>query len=188
MSNTNNTVLSAELREQIRKEAEAIADKTYHHGTLRWVTLMEGWDAGATEYAIWKVRYDELEAKMDNILHEERNAMQAKLSEQAALLRKEYDKLKAENDRLNKIVEQHRDLLRINAGVIEDYENKEFGYKQLVAEHAALKERVQGLVDALNGLLGYHKKSLAPGLNKILDAAEQALQSWNQVKGGEANG
>lgn len=57
MSNTDNT-LPEELRKTIRKEAESAADKIYHRGTLRWVTLMEGWEAGATEYAPYKVKFE----------------------------------------------------------------------------------------------------------------------------------
>lgn len=62
-------------------------------------------------------------------------------------------------------------------------------YDELKAEHAALKERVQGLVDALDALdeiidMSNAGKTLSHIDSHVAQRARTALQSWNQGKGG----
>lgn len=74
-----------------------------------------------------------------------KSAMEEYANAKLHLLQQEYDKLKGENEMLQKIVDQFRNLLRINAGAIEDFENRLFGIKELEHDYAALKAKVEKL-------------------------------------------
>lgn len=81
-----NDKLLLELQEQIITEAEAYKRKPHYRGGEPLSVspqhyLKTGYQAGATAWAPWKVRFDELQAtiddKIDKALHAERNKMQA---------------------------------------------------------------------------------------------------------------
>lgn len=72
---SNNNTISAELQERIAKEATDYANAlTFNSAWINpirlaelKVTAAEDWKAGATEYAIWKAKYDELKAENERL-------------------------------------------------------------------------------------------------------------------------
>lgn len=68
----NNNTLPEEVLAQIEKEAEVYSEKKMDHlyNIIEYNTfgdLNSGYIAGATEYAPWKVKYDELKASYDKL-------------------------------------------------------------------------------------------------------------------------
>jgi hypothetical protein len=75
--------LPKEIQEQIKKAAQDKLNSAHYGEFSRG--YYSGEISGATAWAHWKVKHDELQAaiddKIDKALHAERNAMQAKMTE-----------------------------------------------------------------------------------------------------------
>jgi hypothetical protein len=110
---SNNPQLPAEIVNQIeydaKKAATVVIWNDYDSGCASSARTAMGsrvdpiqkefYIKGATEWAQWKVKHNQLEQKIDKILHDERNAMQLKLSEQCAYFQKEHQQLKERTER-----------------------------------------------------------------------------------------
>ena len=103
MSN-NNTHLPVEVQAQIEKQAKDYAqekcdDLADKKGLHRKTLLMYAYKTGATEWAIWKAKYDELK--------QENSELKNELTAEA--IRQEYDNTKSNYDALQKQYQQLKD-------------------------------------------------------------------------------
>lgn len=78
--------LPVQFLESISNEADEVTnEKANGRSTAYKYGYRDGYFIGATAYAPWKVKYDELQAtiddKIDKALHAERNAIQVKMTE-----------------------------------------------------------------------------------------------------------
>jgi hypothetical protein len=129
---TANTQLPAEVIAQIDKDAEHYANVQWsekakhigHHLTDKWDNAKDDYEAGATEWAQWKVAYNELLAsvdeKIDKALHAERNRMQVNVTASEVAWAKECQELKERAERMEK---EHSDLNLALAAMLNGYQN-----------------------------------------------------------------
>jgi len=81
----NNNTLPEDIESAIDKEAKARRDGMLGDRVRAYCFGYEsGYYAGATEWAVWKVKFEELEDKCDSKIHTERNRMQSIVSEMDA--------------------------------------------------------------------------------------------------------
>lgn len=134
----------------------------------------------------WKLKYDELkeryeryEATRHNGVPGFENVYQAAYADACDQWKDKYDALNAENDKLN---DANNELMAENHVLSELKEGYEY-MKDIKNDYAALKSRAQVLADALKWSL-YHTKECQKKHNEfagpLIEASEQALQSWNQ--------
>jgi hypothetical protein len=110
MEQNNNTQLPKEVVEQIKKQAKSsAANFNYYPESDEFDDLTSAYITGATEWAQWKVKYDELLAsvdeKIDKALHAERNKMQAKITASEVAWAKECQELKERAERMETALE-----------------------------------------------------------------------------------
>jgi chromosome segregation ATPase len=128
-----NKELPEEIKEQIENGAKSYAEikyeETWHKkGLHRKTLLMYAHEDGATEWAQWKVRYDEL-ARENSILKQHDIQLRLRLS----VCEKEVEDYKTEHqqlkERCDKMEAEHADLNLALAAMLNGYQNLSMSQK-----------------------------------------------------------